>query len=156
MSFGNLFNCFKCNKCLQVTVTSLSVSFDESIESLGLDDDAPVNIIKLANDVTHKRLKRLKTIVFDPTTDRIATKFVWRKTYFISYCKWPLVLHFYSIWKRTKKNLSLFQRVGTSDERERLFCFASRTLCNDRAECSSSRTPSQHSRSKQRDQIHQQ
>ena len=59
-----------------MTVTSLSVSFDESIESLGLDDDAPVNIIKLANDVTHKRLKRLKRIVFDPTTDRIATKFV--------------------------------------------------------------------------------
>ena len=45
-----------------MTVTSLSVSFDESIESLGLDDDAPVNIIKLANDVTHKRLKRFNII----------------------------------------------------------------------------------------------
>jgi len=45
-----------------VTVSSISVSFDDSIESLGLDDDNPVNIIKLANDVTHKRLKRCEII----------------------------------------------------------------------------------------------
>ena len=48
----------------QVNVSSISVSFDDSVESLGLDDDAPVNIIKLANDVTHKRLKRSRFLVF--------------------------------------------------------------------------------------------
>ena len=42
----------------EVTVSSLSVSFDESIESLGLENDGTANIIKLANDITHKRLKR--------------------------------------------------------------------------------------------------
>ncbi|XP_078584897.1 DNA-binding protein SMUBP-2-like isoform X2 [Branchiostoma floridae x Branchiostoma japonicum] len=41
-----------------VTTTAISVAFDESIDVLSLDGDALYNIVKLANDVTYKRLKR--------------------------------------------------------------------------------------------------
>ncbi|XP_066268231.1 DNA-binding protein SMUBP-2-like [Branchiostoma lanceolatum] len=41
-----------------VTTAAISVAFDESIDILSLDGDALYNIVKLANDVTYKRLKR--------------------------------------------------------------------------------------------------
>ena len=42
----------------RVTPASVSVAFDESHDSLELEDDAQYKLVKLANDVTYKRLKR--------------------------------------------------------------------------------------------------
>jgi hypothetical protein len=41
-----------------VTAASLSVSLDETFDFLTLDSGHLVNVFKLANDVTHRRLKR--------------------------------------------------------------------------------------------------
>ncbi|KAI8505943.1 DNA-binding protein SMUBP-2 [Branchiostoma belcheri] len=41
-----------------VTTAAISVAFDESVDVLSLDSDALYNVVKLANDVTYKRLKR--------------------------------------------------------------------------------------------------
>ncbi|XP_019632697.1 PREDICTED: DNA-binding protein SMUBP-2-like [Branchiostoma belcheri] len=41
-----------------VTTAAISVAFDESVDVLSLDGDALYNVVKLANDVTYKRLKR--------------------------------------------------------------------------------------------------
>ncbi|MBN3288201.1 SMBP2 protein, partial [Polyodon spathula] len=41
----------------RVTQSFLSVAFDESSDGLSLDNEGPFNLLKLANDVTYKRLK---------------------------------------------------------------------------------------------------
>ncbi|RXN00564.1 DNA-binding protein SMUBP-2 [Acipenser ruthenus] len=41
----------------RVTQSYLSVAFDESSDGLSLDNEGPFNLLKLANDVTYKRLK---------------------------------------------------------------------------------------------------
>ncbi|XP_028649365.1 DNA-binding protein SMUBP-2 [Erpetoichthys calabaricus] len=41
----------------RVTVSSISVAFDESSDSLDLDREGPYNLLKLSNDVTYKRIK---------------------------------------------------------------------------------------------------
>ena len=41
-----------------VTQTAITVAFDETADSLAFDDDGPFKLIKLANDVTHRRIKR--------------------------------------------------------------------------------------------------
>ncbi|RXM31129.1 hypothetical protein EOD39_7248 [Acipenser ruthenus] len=41
----------------RVTQSFLSVAFDESSDGLSLDNECPFNLLKLANDVTYKRLK---------------------------------------------------------------------------------------------------
>ena len=42
----------------RVTQTAITVAFDETADSLAFDDDGPFKLIKLANDITHKRIKR--------------------------------------------------------------------------------------------------
>ncbi|MBN3286118.1 SMBP2 protein, partial [Polyodon spathula] len=42
----------------RVTQSFLSVAFDESSDGLSLDNEGPFNLLKLANDVTYKRLKK--------------------------------------------------------------------------------------------------
>lgn len=42
----------------RVSQTVVTVAFDETADNLSLDDDGPFKLIKLANDVTHKRIKR--------------------------------------------------------------------------------------------------
>lgn len=42
----------------RVTHTAITVAFDETADSLAFDDDGPFKLIKLANDVTHRRIKR--------------------------------------------------------------------------------------------------
>ena len=42
----------------RVTQTAVTVAFDETSDSLAFDDDGPFKLTKLANDVTHKRIKR--------------------------------------------------------------------------------------------------
>ncbi|KAJ7381195.1 DNA-binding protein SMUBP-2 [Desmophyllum pertusum] len=42
----------------RVTQTAITVAFDETADSLTFDDDGPFKLIKLANDITHKRIKR--------------------------------------------------------------------------------------------------
>ena len=42
----------------RVTETAVTVAFDETADSLAFDDDGPFKLVKLANDVTHKRIKR--------------------------------------------------------------------------------------------------
>lgn len=42
----------------RVTQSAVSVAFDESHDGLGLDGEALYNLLKLANDVTYKRLKK--------------------------------------------------------------------------------------------------
>ncbi len=41
----------------RVSQTSLSVAFDDSKDGLSFDTDALYNLLKLANDVTYKRMK---------------------------------------------------------------------------------------------------
>ncbi|KAG7245412.1 hypothetical protein INR49_010863 [Caranx melampygus] len=41
----------------RVSQTSISVAFDDSKDGLGFDTDAPYNLLKLANDITYKRMK---------------------------------------------------------------------------------------------------
>ncbi|XP_078665044.1 DNA-binding protein SMUBP-2-like isoform X2 [Branchiostoma floridae x Branchiostoma belcheri] len=41
-----------------VTTAAISIAFDESVDVLSLDGDALYNVVKLANDITYKRLKR--------------------------------------------------------------------------------------------------
>uniref|UniRef100_A0A8C9VLU6 DNA-binding protein SMUBP-2 n=1 Tax=Scleropages formosus TaxID=113540 RepID=A0A8C9VLU6_SCLFO len=45
----------------RVTQAAISVAFDESQDSLSLDGEALYNLLKLANDVTYKRLKNALT-----------------------------------------------------------------------------------------------
>ena len=45
----------------RVTQTAITVAFDETADSLAFDDDGPFKLIKLANDITHKRIKRFVT-----------------------------------------------------------------------------------------------
>lgn len=42
----------------RVTQASITVAFDEAHDGLNLESDGPYNIMKLANDVTYKRLTR--------------------------------------------------------------------------------------------------
>lgn len=42
----------------RVSQTSVSVAFDDSKDGLSFDTDAPYNLLKLANDVTYKRMKK--------------------------------------------------------------------------------------------------
>ena len=43
----------------RVSQTAVTVAFDETADDLSFDDDdGPFKLIKLANDVTHKRIKR--------------------------------------------------------------------------------------------------
>ncbi|CAJ1056588.1 DNA-binding protein SMUBP-2 [Xyrichtys novacula] len=42
----------------RVSQTSISVAFDDSKDGLSFDDDALYNLLKLANDVTYKRMKQ--------------------------------------------------------------------------------------------------
>ena len=42
----------------RVTETAVTVAFEETADSLTFDDDGPFKLVKLANDVTHKRIKR--------------------------------------------------------------------------------------------------
>ena len=42
----------------RVTQTAVTVAFDETADSLAFDDDGPFKLVKLANDITHKRIKR--------------------------------------------------------------------------------------------------
>ena len=41
-----------------VTQTAVTVAFNETADSLSFDDEGPFKLVKLANDVTHKRIKR--------------------------------------------------------------------------------------------------
>ena len=41
----------------RVTQSAVSVAFDESFDTVELDDSAQYRLVKLANDVTYKRLK---------------------------------------------------------------------------------------------------
>jgi len=42
----------------QVSPTTVSVAFEEGHDTLGLNDHDFCNLIKLANDITHRRLKK--------------------------------------------------------------------------------------------------
>lgn len=42
----------------RVSQTSVSVAFDDLKDGIGFDRDALYNLLKLANDVTYKRMKR--------------------------------------------------------------------------------------------------
>lgn len=42
----------------RVSQTSISVAFDDSKDGLAFDTDAAYNLLKLANDVTYKRMKK--------------------------------------------------------------------------------------------------
>ncbi len=42
----------------RVSQTSVSVAFDDSKDGLSFDTDALYNLLKLANDVTYKRMKK--------------------------------------------------------------------------------------------------
>lgn len=42
----------------RVSQTSISVAFDDSKDGLSFDTDALHNLLKLANDVTYKRMKK--------------------------------------------------------------------------------------------------
>lgn len=42
----------------RVSQTSVSVAFDDSKDGLNFDTDALYNLLKLANDVTYKRMKK--------------------------------------------------------------------------------------------------
>ena len=42
----------------RVTQTAITVAFDETTDSFAFDDGGPFKLIKLANDITHKRIKR--------------------------------------------------------------------------------------------------
>lgn len=42
----------------RVSQASISVAFDDSKDGLSFDTDALYNLLKLANDVTYKRMKR--------------------------------------------------------------------------------------------------
>lgn len=42
----------------RVTQTAITVAFDETADSFAFDDGGPFKLIKLANDITHKRIKR--------------------------------------------------------------------------------------------------
>lgn len=42
----------------QVTPMAISVAFEEGYDALNLNDDDYFNLVKLANDVTHRRLKK--------------------------------------------------------------------------------------------------
>lgn len=42
----------------RVTESAVTVAFEETADSLTFDDDGPFKLVKLANDVTHKRIKR--------------------------------------------------------------------------------------------------
>lgn len=42
----------------RVTQTAVTVAFDETADSLTFDDNGPFKLVKLANDITHKRIKR--------------------------------------------------------------------------------------------------
>lgn len=42
----------------RVSQASISVAFDDSKDGLSFDNDAVYNLLKLANDVTYKRMKR--------------------------------------------------------------------------------------------------
>lgn len=42
----------------RVSQTVVTIAFDETADNLSFDDDGPFKLIKLANDVTHKRIKR--------------------------------------------------------------------------------------------------
>lgn len=42
----------------RVSQASISVAFDDSKEGLSFDTEAFYNLLKLANDVTYKRMKR--------------------------------------------------------------------------------------------------
>lgn len=42
----------------RVTQAAISVAFDDSKDGLSFDTDALYNLLKLANDVTYKRMKQ--------------------------------------------------------------------------------------------------
>ena len=42
----------------RVAQTAITVAFDETADTLAFDDNGPFKLIKLANDITHKRIKR--------------------------------------------------------------------------------------------------
>lgn len=42
----------------RLSQTSISVAFDDSKDGLSFDTDALYNLLKLANDVTYKRMKK--------------------------------------------------------------------------------------------------
>lgn len=42
----------------RVSQVSINVAFDDSMDGLSFDHDAVYNLLKLANDVTYKRMKR--------------------------------------------------------------------------------------------------
>lgn len=42
----------------RVSQASISVAFDDSKDGLSFDTDAIYNLLKLANDVTYKRMKK--------------------------------------------------------------------------------------------------
>ena len=53
----------------QVTSVSVSVAFSETIEQLGLDTGLMYSLVKLANDITHKRLtKALDILAGNPSS----------------------------------------------------------------------------------------
>ena len=43
----------------RISATAVSVAFEESHDTLALDDQAQYKLLKLANDVTYKRIKTL-------------------------------------------------------------------------------------------------
>ena len=42
----------------RVSQSAVSVAFEESYDGLNIDDSAQYKLVKLANDVTYRRLKR--------------------------------------------------------------------------------------------------
>lgn len=43
---------------MRVSASSIIVAFDESLDSQLFDEDALLRLTRLANDITHKRMKR--------------------------------------------------------------------------------------------------
>ena len=64
----------------RVTETAVTVAFEETADSLTFDDDGPFKLVKLANDVTHKRIKRFViigiNIFFTHINNFIFSKFI--------------------------------------------------------------------------------
>ena len=63
----------------KVTPSCISVAFEESLESLNVDDQTQYKLLKLANDVTYRRLKRCWSkvnYIFSMTTLCKLTKYM--------------------------------------------------------------------------------
>ena len=43
---------------VRVSSTSMVVTFDDSLDSQSFDENALLRVTRLANDITHKRMKR--------------------------------------------------------------------------------------------------